>query len=562
MRLSLSNLKIIYRLNLLIAVTALGIACLAFVCSDQIRTSLLRERVEQTRRLVEVAHSIATNYEGKVKSGEYSAVGAQKAALEAISAMRYDGDQYFWVNNWDGVMLAHGADKSLVKRNVIDKTDPNGKRVYADLIEIAKSTDGASYDYLWPDAEGKERAKLSYIKGVKSWRWAIGSGIFLDDVNAAIRRVQAEIVGASLAVLLLASLLAFLIGRSISRPLLAVDRAMRELAAGNLSVELGMANRRDEIGEMARAFDELRSGLTRARELEAERAADTATKAERAEAVAGLARKFEGVIGGVVDALSNSADKLQTDAASMSSASEQTRRQSAVVATAAEDASVNVEAAAGATEEMSVSSREIGEQVTRASTMAGAAVDEAARAGVEVDGLARAARQIGDVVSLIQEIAGQTNLLALNATIEAARAGEAGKGFAVVASEVKALAGQTAKATEEISAHINGIQTATGSTVAAIKSIGASIGSISEVATAVAAAVQEQIAANEEISSNVGRAAQRTRDISGNIAGVATAAERTGTVAETVLSAANQLTTEADGLRREVETFLGELARA
>jgi methyl-accepting chemotaxis protein len=211
---------------------------------------------------------------------------------------------------------------------------------------------------------------------------------------------------------------------------------------------------------------------------------------------------------------------------------------------------------------MTVSSREIGRQVSTASDMAAAAVDEANRTGTVVDRLAKDAEKIGSVVELIREITEQTNLLALNATIEAARAGDAGKGFAVVASEVKSLAGQTAKATEDISAQIADIQSATSSTVAAIRGISRSIADISETAAAVANSAQQQVTATVEISDNVQQAAIGTGEISRNIAGVADAIDQTSAVAGSVLSSANRLAGEADNLQKEVSQFLRALNQA
>jgi methyl-accepting chemotaxis protein len=384
-----------------------------------------------------------------------------------------------------------------------------------------------------------------------------------DDATAMIEGlVTMTIIVIVIGLLLVAALAVYLTRNFVTKPISKIEGGLDQLAQGNLSVDVVGAERNDEIGSMARTFVKLREGLTRARQLEAEQRSDAEVKARRGEKVAALVKSFEGMIKGVVSNLASSATELQSNAASMSSASQQTQQQSTVVSTAAQEASANVQAVAGATEEMTASSREIGQQVTKASQMAGAAVEEANQTSTVVDGLARAAQKIGDVVSLIQQIAGQTNLLALNATIEAARAGDAGKGFAVVASEVKSLANQTAKATEEISAQISGIQSATGSTVDAIKGIGTSISNISHVASAVAAAVQEQVAATGEISSNVQQAAQGTDEISRNITGVAQAASQTGEAANMVLTAANQLSKEAETLRGEVDKFLAALNAA
>ena len=222
------------------------------------------------------------------------------------------------------------------------------------------------------------------------------------------------------------------------------------------------------------------------------------------------ADSFEKDVNSVLGVVSAAARELQNTANSMAATADETLRQSSAVAGAAEQASQNVQTVAAATEELTASIHEISRQVTTSTQICTDAVEEANRTNVMVQGLAEAAGKIGEVVKLINDIASQTNLLALNATIEAARAGEAGKGFAVVAGEVKNLANQTARATDEISAQINAVQTATRDAVGAIQGIGPTIGRISEIAGAIAAAVEEQGAATQEIARNVQEAAQGT----------------------------------------------------
>jgi methyl-accepting chemotaxis protein len=226
------------------------------------------------------------------------------------------------------------------------------------------------------------------------------------------------------------------------------------------------------------------------------------------------------------------------------------------------EASRNVETVAAASEELSASIAEIGRQVAQAATITNRAVDEARKTDTTVQGLAEAAGKIGEIVKLINDIAGQTNLLALNATIEAARAGEAGKGFAVVASEVKNLATQTAKATEDISAQVNAVQSVTREAVEAIQLIGKTIGEVSSVATSIASAVEQQGAATQEIARNTQEAARRTQDVAGNVAGVTEGANATGRAADGVKSAAEALGQQSDRLRAQVDGFLSRIRAA
>jgi methyl-accepting chemotaxis protein len=205
---------------------------------------------------------------------------------------------------------------------------------------------------------------------------------------------------------------------------------------------------------------------------------------------------------------------------------------------------------------------EIGRQVQESQKVANAAVEQAEQTNLRIAELSQSADRISDVVKLISAVAAQTNLLALNATIEAARAGEAGRGFAVVASEVKALAGQTAKATEEISVQIAQMQGATEHSVSAIQEIGDTINRIFEISSAIAVSVEQQGAATQEIARSVQQAAQGAAEVSGNIVDVTRGATDTGSSAEQVHGAAQELLSESNHLKSEVVKFLASVRAA
>jgi methyl-accepting chemotaxis protein len=251
---------------------------------------------------------------------------------------------------------------------------------------------------------------------------------------------------------------------------------------------------------------------------------------------------------------------MRATATTLFTNSGQTSKGAEGAVTASNEASVNVETAAIAADELTGSIGEIGRQLDLTTDVVRAAVTEAQGTNQQITALAQAAQKIGDVIKLIRTIAGQTNLLALNATIEAARAGEAGKGFAVVASEVKSLAVQTAKATEDISKLIMSVQGATSGAVAAIGRISSRMQEIDSCATAVSAAVEEQSAATAEISQNVASASSGAKLVVTVLDEVAGAATETRQSAESVLNASQAVEAAAAELRNEVEGFLARVA--
>ena len=380
----------------------------------------------------------------------------------------------------------------------------------------------------------------------------------LNDVSrTAITYTYVVLFGSITAVLALA---VFVVMTTLTSPLKVLVDAMAKMSKGDLAVVVQGADRKDEIGSVARTLEVFRSGLLETEQLRMEAQATEAQNAEKLrKARHQIADQFQAKMGALADAFGKSSHEVSEAARNLSATAEETARQAQAVSGAAEEASVNVQTVAASTEEMTASVREIASQVSRSASVANTAASEAARTESDVRALSEAATKIGEVVELINNIAGQTNLLALNATIEAARAGEAGKGFAVVASEVKQLAAQTAKATEEISSKINEIQQATNRTVGSIERIVNTVSDIQSISTMISAAIEEQGAATGEIASNTQLAARGTEQVSDNINGVGRAAEMTGAASTQLMGLSSNLSTQAVDLQREVSSFVQQL---
>jgi methyl-accepting chemotaxis protein len=354
-----------------------------------------------------------------------------------------------------------------------------------------------------------------------------------------------------------------LIVRRVTKPLKAVTATLTILAEGRTDIEVRHADRHDEIGAIARTVSVFQSNRIERRQLEAERInaeklAMEKRKAERSQFV----EDFRTKIGGIIEQVLNSSGKFEQDAQQLSVTAHSTAEMSGQSANVSRQASEHVRAAAAASNELSQSIVEISRRVQESNGVAAEAVKQANATDQRMTELSAAGDRIGDVVKLITSIAEQTNLLALNATIEAARAGDAGRGFAVVAQEVKTLAGQTAKATDEISAHIVNMQRATGESVSANKAIGLTIERISEITTSISSAVEQQGAATQSIAKGVDAAAGGTLDVADNIERVAKGAGETGTTSGHMLKSAQALSEVSIHLKDEVEKFLDSVRAA
>jgi methyl-accepting chemotaxis protein len=372
----------------------------------------------------------------------------------------------------------------------------------------------------------------------------------------------------ALQLVLLAAALALTFGammavtRRVIKPLHNMRDAMLKVASGDLTVDTGYGERRDEIGALAGALETFKQQAADKVRIEQQERDRNAGATARQRAIETYVGEFESTVRQTLDQLNNASGQMRNTSAGLSTVSRQTNERVQVAQKASGDASMSVESVASASEELSASINDISQQAAHAAGIASRAVNRARETDGTVQGLAKSASRIGEVVGLINTIAAQTNLLALNATIEAARAGEAGRGFAVVASEVKSLASQTAKATDDISEQISDIQKVAGEAIDAIKGIGSIIGEVNEVATAIAAAVQQQGAATQEITRSTQFASQGTKNVSDNITGVKADADAAAAAADDVKRASESLETQSQQLGQQVTQFLGKIRAA
>ena len=557
---TLKDIKIATKLYLLIACSFAALILVSAILLNSYKDTMYEDRKAKIMNLTETAYSLIENAIDEHRSGGLSLEDAQNMAKETIQHMDYDGGNYFWINDYHPRMVMHPKSPELNGTDISSKEDPNGKRLFVEMTEIAKNQGNGYVDYIW-DKPGSSKPvpKISYVKSIPEWEWVVGTGIYVDDVEEAFMAQIKSISTVIIMGILFVGVLGWLIIRSLSTPLLRIAGGLKELT-DDKTIEVTDNNRGDEIGGMANALMDLNVKLEKAREM-ALREKENKKRAEedRKKMMLQLAADFDAQIGTFIGSLASASTELQSSAEGMKDISDKTSQSSNAVVSSSSEASANVNTVASAMEEMSASISEIVTQITAAKTQSNDTASNAENANVTVSNLNELVKNIGEVVVAIQDIAEQTNLLALNATIEAARAGEAGRGFAVVAEEVKKLASETSQKTEEINGRITEIQDATHESVSAMERIIKNIGDIDTSVTGISAAAEEQNVTTTEIVRSVAEASSGVQQVSHVIIDVQKGASETGSSADAVLDASKEVAELSENLKASVESFLSTI---
>jgi len=524
----LGSLTVVQRVSLLVVVAMAGLALLTAVALRDAHRHMTEGYERNVRSQVEVAHGLIAHFHALERSGAMSRANAQEAAKAALRGLRYQGNEYFWVNDSGPVMLMHPIRPDLEGTDLSQNRDPQGKYLFREFVRVARA-DGAGFvDYLWPrPGSDTPQPKLSYVKMFAEWDWIVGTGVYVDDIDTAIRGAATGFGIFVLAVLVVLGLISWWVVRGVVRALggepAYANEVMRQAAAGQLDVRV--ANRA--------GADSLLGTLS---------------------AMLGQLRAMVGEIGQGSGRLTDTVRDISEVARVVSKASAVQTDSTAAIAAAVEEMTVSVEhisdGARHAEENSAATSELAHEGAARAERVVTEMNSIAAKVGAaagKLQNLVLRADEVGSIANVIKEIAGQTNLLALNAAIEAARAGEQGRGFAVVADEVRGLAERTAAATVQIEQVIEGIQTETKGTVDAMAEVTAQVeggvvlvdetseslhqirsgaGEALEKIRGVAFATREQRAAATEIAQQVERITSMAQDTTAEMASMAQLAER------------------------------------
>jgi methyl-accepting chemotaxis protein len=544
------------KLLLFSAIICAGYAFLAGLASHKIHQTISAERVEMVRHLDETAVSMVKNAYARAQSGELTEDAAKTLVKDQLRKLRYGNGEYYYVHEYDGVNIVHGAKPEREGQNYLGFVDPNGRQIIKEQIDAARNGTGAviALSPLARAGSNDPVTKLSYAIAFDPWRWAISTSVFVDDIDARFAEVAWQFFTIAGVVGLFMIACAYWLSRQITRPLGRLvqftEQPLSEAPSSDFVRDLGL---KDEIGTVARALQVFKEKSAEAERLRAEVDVQKShAEASRREALVGMVTTVETETDTAVAGIDSRMTAMTEAAAVMSRSAGLVGASSQTVAVASAQALANAQTVASATEQLSSSIHEISLQVSNATKATTVAVGRSDQARTTIATLAEAVARVGQVTTLISEIASQTNLLALNATIEAARAGDAGRGFAVVASEVKNLATQTARSTEEINRQINEIQSITQETVRGMDDVSGTVRTIDEIANSIAAAIEQQHAATSQIARNVTETANGAREVSTRIAEVSGEAARLGDEAGRVHSFASDVTGAVSSLRRVI----------
>ncbi|WP_287106614.1 methyl-accepting chemotaxis protein [Brevundimonas sp.] len=582
------------RINLLALVTVVGLLVVTALALFRLDAVMRDDIADRTKKSVEIAHSVVAYYQGEEAAGRMSRDQAQTAAKAAVGAMRYGQDDYFWINDMHPTMVMHPMKPALNGKDLSENKDADGVLMFKEFVAVVQKDGEGFVHYQWakPNQDGAS-PKISYVKGFAPWGWVIGSGVYTDQIAAAVGKSALALGSMALLVLLAVGAAGWFIGRSVSGPVVALERRMRGLAEGDTASEIPGVARGDEIGKMALALATFRDAAIEKARLaaealsqrsmsEQERAAREAEKAAEAEADRvtiealgrGLAAMADGDLTYRIDTeFAPKAAQLKSDFNAAIAQLQQAvsvvvaniagiRSGAGEISQAADDLSRRTEQQAAGLEETAAALDEITATVNKTASGARQASDvvQAAKGDAETSGvivrdavqamqaIEGSSDQISQIIGVIDEIAFQTNLLALNAGVEAARAGEAGRGFAVVASEVRALAQRSAEAAKEIKTLISTSSTQVGSGVKLVGQTGEAlqrivdrVAEIDGLVSEIAASAQEQAIGLAEVNTAVNQMDQVT--------------QQNAAMVEQSTAASHSLAQEAQSLQASVARF-------
>jgi methyl-accepting chemotaxis protein len=517
----LKNLSIKTRLFTIVGVAVLGQILVCWLVLSGLKQSILEEKRLSTLYLSQVAVAVVNNYHSKVASGELDEAKAKQLALAELKSIRYKENDYYFVIDQQVTMLMHPFRPDLDGKDVADFKDKQGEPLFQNMADGVVDDGSHSVFYNWPKPGTTEEVpKVSHVELFKPWGWIVGTGIYIDDVEASFYEVVMQLAVLVFFVVGLMLALSWYVTRSVVKPMTDVVAAMQDIASGDgdLTVKLSYDGK-DELAALATAFN----------------------------LFVGKIRQLITSVGVTSVEVSESALDVARISQQISKESVQQQQETDMVATAITQMSSAIAEVAQSAEQANHETGQVETLVQQGMKLMKASVESIhtqsqtiEQSSVAAASLYTSSQNISHVLNIINKLADQTNLLALNAAIEAARAGEHGRGFSVVADEVRTLAHQTQKSTQEISGIIAELQQGTLQMTAAVQEsktaaelninlaaqvqqalsdIANSIAQISDMNAHIATAAEQQSAVTGEVDQNVHTISQLVHQTAGAIKG-------------------------------------------